>query len=150
MSASACRTSARDDVARTSVVDGLFAVRAANLWSHHGAAWFVQERERRLAAVEQPTVAPGEEGEDHGIEVPAFARQQVLGSRWTVLIRLPVENAVLDEMLKPLGNDVTGGPRVVMELGEPRRAEECLTEDQQCPSVTDDRQRSRDRATART
>src|ERR1700678_2408005 len=87
-------------------------------------------------------------GEDE-LEFPAGRRQPVSGpgSRAGLLVGLAFHNPVRDELRQPVRQDVRGDAQPVPELGEPRRSQQGLPQDQEGPPLAKYTQAAGDRAT---
>src|SRR5439155_1032723 len=95
---------------------------------------------RGTVAPRHPAVAPARERDDDGIEVVSLLGEAVLEAARALRVRHAREDAVLDELVEPVGEPVTAGAEVGVEVPEPAHAEKGVTQDEQRPAVTDDGQ----------
>src|SRR5262249_61135401 len=79
-------------------------------------------------------------------QVTALAGEAVLRARRTILIRHPAENAVVDQVVEPPGQDVARDPETGLEVIETGHADEGVPDDEQAPPLTDSFQALRDGA----
>src|SRR5215813_10344962 len=138
-----CRAGPRRDVARGDVSA---AVRAGGNGYHAVAAVAVDELDRRPDLVGHPAITPTEQRDDHRVQIAAFFGQLVLEARRPLLIADALEDAVLDELLQAVGEDMAGGAEVGLKFLEAARAQKGLAQDEQRPAIADHRQAARDRA----
>ena len=68
----------------------------------------------------------------------ALLRQVVLVALGPLDVPNPLENALLDESVKTVGEHVAGDAETLLELVEAAKAEEGVADDQQCPALADD------------
>ena len=102
-------------------------------------------RDRRTVG-RGPTVAPLGQRDDDGLQLPALGSQYVLGVPVTVR-RPQLEDASLDELAQPLGQDVGRDAQVALEVGEAGDpGEHRVADDEQAPPLSDDLECARGRA----
>src|SRR6266478_5093233 len=76
--------------------------------AHSPAAAFVHEQDRRPPRIDV-AVAELHQRDDHRPEVQALLGQAVLVPNWMLLVGDPVEDAVLDERVQAVGQNIAGG-----------------------------------------
>jgi hypothetical protein len=84
-----------------------------------------------------PPVPPSPDGHEHVEEVPAAIGEEVLVAGWVLLIGAGGEDAVADERIEAVGEDVAGDVEVAAEVLEAADAEEGVPHDEQRPAVPD-------------
>ena len=92
------------------------------------------EHGRFLAAV---IVAPLPQADEREMKVAALPGQAVLVPLGPFLIANPLEDSLLDEPAKALGEDLPRDPETQMELVEATQSQESVPDDQERPSLTD-------------
>src|SRR5207253_6856335 len=102
------------------------------------AAAAVHELDRRAVAAGHPAVAPAGQGDDDGIEVAALLGEPVLEARRAVGVGHALEDAVLDELLKAIGEAMARRAEVGLEVVETPDAEEGVAQDEEGPAVAHD------------
>jgi hypothetical protein len=92
------------------------------------------------------SVAPGEQGLEHGTEITAELGQNIFVPRGTVAVASPLQKAGPDQSRKPAGEDVWSHPEAILELAEAGDAVERVAEDQDAPPFADPGEATGDRA----
>src|SRR4051794_14677082 len=95
-----------------------------------------------------PGLPPLPEGQQDGRQLATRFRHAVLvaGSAAGLAVLRPLEDALVDELGQPLGQEVARALQHLVELLEARRAVEALPKNQQRPLLADDLQGAGDRA----
>ncbi len=106
----------------------------------------MHELDRRPLGAGHPAIAPTRQRDDYGVEIASFRGQPILETTRAVLVRHPVEDAVLGELAQPVGETVARGAQVLLEILEAPYAEEGVAQYQQRPAVADHGERAGDRA----
>jgi hypothetical protein len=71
------------------------------------------------------------------MEVAAFAAQVVFVPLRPFLVGNALEDSFVDQPAKTVGENLPRDPETPMELVESTQSQESVTNDQQCPSLTD-------------
>jgi creatinine amidohydrolase/Fe(II)-dependent formamide hydrolase-like protein len=106
----------------------------------------VQHPARRPGRMRVMLVSPAHQGGNDRIEPVGLRGRQVLIPLRPLLVAVPLEHAVLDELAQPVAQHGAGDPQVLDELLEPATTQQDIANDQQRPAFTDDLQATRDRA----
>ena len=91
-------------------------------------------------------VAPFHQHDQGGRELAALGGENVLAPARALRVGYPLEHMLVAEQLESVGEHVGGDPEALLERLEPRYAEHGITQDQQRPALSDDLQRTSDRA----
>jgi hypothetical protein len=94
------------------------------------AAGGVVEDDGGAVATDRPAVAPGGDGEEDVAELPAFVREEVVVADGLVGVWAAFDDAVVEEMVEPLGEDLAGDAEVALELVEAADADEEVSKDE--------------------
>src|SRR5262245_14089188 len=95
-----------------------------------------------LIAARRPLLPPASQRRHYQGKSPALLREHVLIALRMFLIRLPFEDALIDELLKPGRQDVVRDPGR-LEVLEPASTEQGVSHDEQCPPLSSRRARGR-------
>jgi hypothetical protein len=110
------------------------------------AATAVAQQAWRAGVARVVLVAPHHQLRQHSPEPAALSRQDVFVTLWTLLVEAAFEDPFVDQPLQSLAQNLLRSPKVLLEFLEAPDAQEGVPNDQQRPTVTDDLQRSSDRA----
>src|SRR5215813_2130300 len=77
-------------------------------------------------------------------QVTALVGEEVLRARRMILIGHPAENAAVDQVVEPSGQDVARDPQTGLEVIETGHAKEGVPDDEQAPPLPDSFQALRD------
>src|SRR5205823_3939399 len=89
------------------------------------------------AVAEQPPVAPVLEGDQDGQGAAADRGQDVLVAGRVAGVRAAFQDAVVDELVEPFGEDLAGDPEAGAQLVEPVPAAGHVPQQEQAPPVAD-------------
>lgn len=87
-----------------------------------------------------PAVAPLPQCDDHGPQVAALFREDVVEAGRALAVGDPFEDALVDEMGQSLVEHVAGDAQSFLELVETCDTHEGVADDQQAPPLADDLQ----------
>jgi len=104
------------------------------------------EDDRRPVFVGCPAVAPGGDCEEDVAEFPAFVREEVVVADGLVGVGAAFDDAVVEKMVEPLGEDLAGDAEVALEIVEAADPDEEVSEDERCPGLAGDVERAGDGA----
>src|SRR5512133_2427905 len=110
----------------------------------HGllVALCAREHRRLLAAV---IVAPLPQADERDMKVAALSGQVVLVPLRPFLIGNPLEDSLVDQPAKTVGENLPRDPEISLELIESTQSQKSVPNDQQRPSLADYLQCARDR-----
>src|SRR5438128_182994 len=98
---------------------------------------------RRLFA--QVVIAPLSKRGERDVQVETLLRQLVLVPLRALAVEDPLEHALVDQPVEPVGQNVAGDSQALLQLIEAMQAEQDVTDDQQRPALADNLERPRDR-----
>ena len=102
-------------------------------YSSTGLVCYLQRR----TAGRGPAVAPLAHGVDDGPQIAALFGEMIGGAGWIILVRHPGQDAVLDQAVQTLGEDIARDAEACLELIEAADSQERVAHDQQTPPLTD-------------
>jgi beta-phosphoglucomutase-like phosphatase (HAD superfamily) len=126
-------------------VEWLAAVRADRPGLDDRSTGLVSDLQRRTAG-RGPSVAPLAHGVDDGPQIAALVGEMIRGAGWMLLVRHPGQNAVLDQPVQTLREDIARDAEACLELIEAADYQQCVAHDQQTPPLADDLEALGDRA----
>jgi hypothetical protein len=91
----------------------------------------------RPGAAGEPGVAPSHERQDDRIQVATLVGEVVVRARGVLLVRATLDQAVLDEGIQPVDEDVSRDPEAVSDLIEPLPPKEEVPDDEEGPPLSD-------------
>src|SRR5437899_1390938 len=94
----------------------------------------------------QVFVAPLAKRGQRDVQVETLLRQLVLVPLRALAVEDPLQHALVDQPVEPVGQDVTGDSQALLEFVEAVQTEQDVADDQQRPALADNLERSRDRA----
>jgi hypothetical protein len=101
---------------------------------------------RSAGAFAHILVAPLHQTRECDLEVAALLGEPVLEALGPLAVADPLEDPFLDQPVEPLGEDVAGDPKALLELFEAAQSKEGIAHDQQRPALADDLKRACNRA----
>ncbi len=113
--------------------------------AHSPAAAFVYQQDRRPSRIDV-AVAELHQRDEHRPQVQALFGQAVLVSKGVFLVRNPAQDAVLDERVEAVGQNVASRAGAPLEILEAARAHERVADDEQRPALADELERAGHRA----
>ncbi len=129
-------------------VDMFAAAEADRRGVDGSAAGGVAEGWQRLVPFEV-AASPFSEGDDGWSEVGAFGSEDIFVAKRSVLILDPFQDAVFDEGVKTIGEDVGGDAQLSLYLGVSALSVEHTAQDPEGPHVTKKVEGAQDRASVR-
>jgi hypothetical protein len=91
----------------------------------------------RPGAAGEPGVAPSHERQDDRIQVATLVGEVVVRARGALLVGATLDQAVLDEGIQPVDEDVSRNPEAVSDLIEASPPKEEVADDEQRPPLSD-------------
>src|SRR4051812_39863648 len=113
---------------------------------HLAAAVAVADDARRAARRGVVAVAPLHQRDDRRPEVEPLLAEAVLEALGALLVAVALDQALVDQPLEPLGQDVARDAEIALEVVEPAHPEERVADDEQRPAVAEDLEGAGDRA----
>src|SRR3954451_20788910 len=110
------------------------------------AAVAVQQGARRPGGRGVELVAPQHQVRERLPQRAALGGQAVLVARWALLVAAALEDALVDEALEAVGEDLLGEAEAPLEVLKSADAVEGVADEQHRPSLADDLQGAGDRA----
>jgi hypothetical protein len=109
--------------------------RLAAFGAHHDrieilAAKIVSVEQRAALFAGHVDIAPMDNRHDDRVEVEPFLRQAILITRRPLLVGHFDEHKLVDELLKPAGEDRAGDPEALLEILEPPHAQKAVPKNQ--------------------
>jgi hypothetical protein len=93
-----------------------------------------------------PAVAPGRDCEEDVAEFPALVREEVVVADGLVGVWAAFDDAVVEEVVEPLGEDLSGDAEVAVEIVEAADPDEEVSQDERWPGFAGDIERAGDGA----
>ncbi len=118
-------------------IETLATHRTAQHRLDHGPAGQVLNGHHRAGGAATVLLAPGHQSDEHGPEVEPLLREPVLEAIGALLVALAPEDPGCDELVEPVGENVSGAADVALHRIEAPRSEERLAEHEERPALAD-------------